>query len=190
MARTESTMAVLGMAAPDFALSDTGGRVVSIDDFAGAPGLLVVFLCNHCPFVKHLRMELATFVRRYQARGLAVVGISTNDVRAYPADSPEMMSREAEKAGYTFPYLFDEDQSVAKAYTAACTPDFFLFDGERRLVYRGRFDGSRPGNDISVTGAELGVAVEALLDGDPIPPDQLPSVGCGIKWKAGNEPAY
>ena len=190
MARTESTMAVLGMAAPDFALSDTGGRVVSIDDFAGAPGLLVVFLCNHCPFVKHLRMELATFVRRCQARGLAVVGISTNDVRAYPADSPEMMSREAEEAGYTFPYLFDEDQSVAKAYTAACTPDFFLFDGERRLVYRGRFDGSRPGNDISVTGAELGAAVEALLDGDPIPPDQLPSVGCGIKWKAGNEPAY
>ncbi len=190
MARTESTMAVLGVTAPDFALPDTTGRIVSSAGFVGAPGLLVIFLCNHCPFVKHLRVELASFVRKYQELGLAVVGINANDVLAHPADSPEMMSREAEEVGYTFPYLFDEDQSVAKAYTAACTPDFFLFDAERRLIYRGQFDGSRPGNDVPVTGADLGAAVEALLDGDPIPPDQLPSVGCNIKWKAGNEPDY
>ncbi len=190
MAHTESTMAALGMAAPDFALRDTGGRTVVLGDFADAPGLLVAFICNHCPFVVHLREELARSVKRYQGRGLAVVGISSNDVGAFPQDGPELMAREVEEFGYTFPYLFDEDQSVAKAYSAACTPDFFLFDGERRLVYRGQFDGSRPGNDVPVTGADLGAAVEALLEGNPISPDQRPSIGCNIKWKAGNEPDY
>ena len=190
MAKTESTMAALGMAAPDFALPDTGGRTVVLGDFAEAPGLLVVFICNHCPFVKHIREELAQAVKRYQGKGLAVVGISSNDVDAFPQDGPELMAREVEELGYTFPYLFDETQSVAKAYTAACTPDFFLFDDERRLVYRGQFDGSRPGNDVPVTGSDLGAAVEALLEGNPISPDQRPSIGCNIKWKAGNEPDY
>ena len=190
MAQTESTMATLGMPAPDFALPDTGGRTVVLGDFADAPGLLVVFMCNHCPFVRHLREELARSVRRYQEKGLAVVGISSNDVEAFPQDGPELMAREVEELGYSFPYLFDEIQSVAKAYTAACTPDFFLFDNERRLVYRGQFDGSRPGNDVPVTGADLGAAVEALLEGSPVSPDQRPSIGCNIKWKAGNEPHY
>ena len=183
-------MAALGMAAPDFALPDTGGRTVVLGDFADAPGLLVVFMCNHCPFVIHLREELTRSVKRYQGKGLAVVGISSNDVEGFPQDGPELMAREAEERGYTFPYLFDETQSVAKAYTAACTPDFFLFDDERRLVYRGQFDGSRPGNDVPVTGSDLGAAVEALLEGNPISPDQRPSIGCNIKWKAGNEPDY
>ena len=185
-----STMAALGMAVPDFALPDTGGRTVVLGDFADAPGLLVVFMCNHCPFVIHLREELTRSVKRYQGKGLAVVGISSNDVEGFPQDGPELMAREAEERGYTFPYLFDETQSVAKAYTAACTPDFFLFDDERRLVYRGQFDGSRPGNDVPVTGSDLGAAVEALLEGNPISPDQRPSIGCNIKWKAGNEPDY
>ena len=190
MAKTESTMAALGMAAPDFALPDTGGRAVVLGDFAEAPGLLVVFICNHCPFVKHIREELAQAVKRYQGKGLAVVGISSNDVDAFPQDGPELMAREVEELGYTFPYLFDETQSVAKAYTAACTPDFFLFDNGRRLVYRGQFDGSRPGNDLPVTGADLGAAVEALLEGNAVSSDQRPSIGCNIKWKAGNEPDY
>ena len=190
MAHTESTMAALGIDVPDFSLPDTEGRVVSLGDFADAPGLLVIFLCNHCPFVKHIRTELARSVRDYQERGLAVVGISSNDAVAYPDDGPEMMVREVEEFGYTFPYLFDEDQSVAKAYAAACTPDFFLFDGDRRLVYRGQFDGSRPGNDIPVTGTDLRSAVDALLDGRPVPSEQRPSIGCNIKWKAGNEPEY
>ncbi len=190
MAQTESTMAALGMAAPDFALPDTGGRTVALGDFADAPGLLVAFICNHCPFVIHLREELARSIEQYQGKGLAVVGISSNDAGAFPQDGPELMARAVEELGYTFPYLFDETQSVAKAYTAACTPDFFLFDNERRLVYRGQFDGSRPGNDVPVTGSDLGAAVEALLEGNPISPDQRPSIGCNIKWKAGNEPDY
>ncbi len=190
MAQTESTMAALGMAAPDFALPDTGGRTVALGDFVDAPGLLVAFICNHCPFVKHIRDELAQAGKRYQGKGLAVVGISSNDVGAFPQDGPELMAGAVEELGYTFPYLFDETQSVAKAYTAACTPDFFLFNNERRLVYRGQFDGSRPGNDVPVTGADLGAAVEALLEGHPISPDQRPSIGCNIKWKAGNEPDY
>ena len=190
MAKTESTMIALGTKAPDFVLPDTDGRVVRLDDFADAPGLLVMFLCNHCPFVIHLREALASLVKQYQARGMSVVAINSNDVEAFPADSPEAMVGQAKEFGYTFPYLFDESQVVAKAYNAACTPDFFLFDGERRLVYRGQFDGSRPGNDVSVTGADLGAAVEALLAGNPIPPEQRPSIGCGIKWRPGNEPDY
>ena len=190
MASTESTMAALGMAAPDFALPDPGGRTVELGDFADAPGLLVVFMCNHCPFVKHIREELARSLKRYQGQGLAVVAISSNDLELFPQDGPAVMAREVEEFGYTFPYLFDETQSVSKAYKAACTPDFFLFDGERSLVYRGQFDGSRPGNDVPITGADLGAAVEALLEGDPISSDQRPSIGCNIKWKAGNEPDY
>ncbi len=190
VARTESTMAALGMAAPDFGLPDTDGRTVALGDFAGAPGLLVVFMSNHCPFVQHIRGELARSAKRYQEVGLAVVAIGSNDPVEFPADGPDMMAREVDEFGYTFPYLFDEDQSVAKAYNAACTPDFFLFDGERRLVYRGQFDGSRPGNGVPVTGSDLGAAVEALSAGSPISPEQRPSVGCNIKWKAGNEPDY
>ena len=190
MVKTASTMAPIGMEAPGFALPDTDGGTVSLDDFADAPGLLVVFLCNHCPFVKHLRAELADFARAYQEKGLAVVGINSNDVETHPEDSPEMMAREVEEVGYTFPYLFDEDQSVAKAYAAACTPDFFLFDGERRLVYRGQFDDSRPGNGVPVTGDDLRAATDALLEGRPISGEHRSSVGCNIKWKPGNAPDY
>ena len=183
-------MAALGVTAPDFALPDTDGRTVALGDFADDLGLLVVFMCNHCPFVRHIREELARSVKRYQEKGLAVVAISSNDAEAFPEDGPEAMAREVEEYGYTFPYLFDEAQSVAKAYKAACTPDFFLFDRERLLVYRGQFDGSRPGNDVPVTGADLGAAVDALSEAEPISPDQRPSIGCNIKWKAGNEPDY
>lgn len=190
MVKTASTMAPIGMEAPDFSLPGTDGRTVSRDDFAEASGLLVVFLSNHCPFVKHLRAALAEFGREYQKRGLAVVGINANDVETHPADSPAMMVREVGEVGYTFPYLFDEDQSVAKAYTAACTPDFFLFDGQRRLVYRGQFDESRPGNGVAVTGGDLRAASDALLEGRPIPVEHRPSVGCNIKWKPGNAPDY
>ncbi len=190
MVKTPSTMAPLGIEAPTFSLPDTRGNTVSLDGFRGAPGLLVAFICNHCPFVKHLRAELAEFAREYQGKGLGIVGINSNDVATYPADSPEMMAREVEEAGYTFPYLFDEDQSVAKAYAAACTPDFFLFDGELRLAYRGQFDDSRPGGGQPVTGEDLRAAADALLEGAPIPGPHRPSVGCNIKWKPGNEPDY
>ena len=190
MARTESTMAPLGMTAPPFTLPDTDGRSVSLDRFVGAPGLLVIFLCNHCPFVKHLAAELAEFVREYQLQGLAVVGINSNDVETHPGDSPEMMAREVEEVGYTFRYLFDEDQSVAKAYGAACTPDFFLFDAEQQLVYRGQFDDSRPGNDAPITGTDLRAAADAVLEGRAVPKEQRPSVGCNIKWKPRNQPHY
>ena len=191
MARTLSTMLPLGTPAPDFALPEPAtGRTVRLADFDGAPALLVVFMCNHCPYVKHLRDHLAAFVRAYQARGLAAVGISANDVGTHPQDGPEAMAREAREAGYTFPYLYDESQEVAKAYRAACTPDFFLFDADRRLVYRGQYDDSRPGNDRPVTGADLRAAVEAVLAGRPVPADQKPSMGCNIKWRPGNEPEY
>jgi len=188
--KTASTMAPIGMEAPGFALPDTDGRTVSRDDFADAPGLLVVFLSNHCPFVKHLRAELADFAREYQEKGIAVVGINANDVETHPEDSPEMMIREVKQVGYTFPYLFDEDQSVAKAYSAACTPDFFLFDGGGCLVYRGQFDDSRPSNGLPGTGNDLRAATDALLQGIPISGEHLPSVGCNIKWKPGNAPDY
>jgi len=179
------------MAAPEFALPEpASGRVLSLDDFADARGLLVAFWCNHCPFVKHVRDAFVDFARRAQERGVAVVAINANDADAYPDDAPEAMAREAAAAGYSFPYLFDESQEVAKAYGAACTPDFFLFDGARRLYYRGQFDASRPGNDVPVTGEDLERAVDALLAGEPAPEPQLPSVGCNIKWRPGNEPAY
>jgi len=184
MARTPSTMVDLGTPAPDFRLPDTEGRLVTRDSFAAAPGLLVVFLCNHCPFVIHIRDELARFARQYQERGLAIVGINANDAASYPEDSPEKMAAEKAKVGYTFPYLFDETQEVAKAYRAACTPDFFLFDAQRRLVYRGQFDDSRPENGKPVSGADLRAAADAVLAARPVPADQKPSIGCNIKWKA------
>lgn len=159
-------------------------------DYDGTSGLLVMFLSNHCPFVTHLRTQLAEFALRYQARGIAVVGINSNDVESYPDDSPEMMAVEVREVGYTFPYLFDGSQEIAKAYTAACTPDFFLFDADRKLVYRGQFDRSRPGNGVPVTGVELAEAVDHLLAGEPISPQQVPSIGCNIKWKPGNAPSY
>lgn len=191
MARTPSTMLALGTTAPDFRLPDpSSGRMVSRDDLRDAPALLVMFLCNHCPYVKHIREGLARFAREYRDRGLAMVAINANDVVSYPEDRPERMAEEARAAGYVFPYLFDETQAVAKAYQAACTPDFFLFDRDRKLVYRGQFDGSRPGNDVPVTGADLRAAVDALLAGRPISADQRPSLGCNIKWRAGNAPAY
>ena len=190
MARTPSTMLALGTPAPDFSLPDTEGGTVSLSDLAGAPGLLVAFICNHCPFVIHLREALALLGKEAQERGLQVVAISSNDVENYPQDSPALMAQEKVNAGYTFPYLFDETQEVAKAYEAACTPDFYLFDGEQRLVYRGQFDASRPGNDEPIDGADLRAAIDALLAGDGPAERQLPSLGCNIKWKAGNAPAY
>ena len=190
MAETPSTMLPLGTTAPDFRLPDTTGRMVALADFADAPGVLVMFICNHCPFVKHIRAGLALFARDYQPRGLAIVAINSNDVANYPADSPAKMAEEVRSAGYVFPYLYDETQVVAKAYHAACTPDFFLFDRRRSLVYRGQFDDSRPGNRRPVTGADLRAAVDAVLSGAPVPVDQRPSIGCNIKWKAGNAPAY
>jgi peroxiredoxin len=190
MARTPSTMLPLGTKAPDFALVNVDGKTVSLADFRGAPALLVVFMCNHCPFVKHLAAALAQFADEYMQKKVAVVGINSNDVANYPADSPEQMVHEAEDRGYTFPYLYDETQEVAKAYRAACTPDFFLFDRDQRLVYRGQFDSSRPDNGKPITGADLREAVDAVLAGRKPSEDQKPSIGCNIKWKPGNEPDY
>lgn len=190
MAAKESTMLALGTAAPDFRLPDYDGKLHSLTEFRQAKGLVVAFICSHCPFVKHVRAEFARFAREYQARGLAVVAIASNDLEAYPQDGPAGMKEEAHIVGYSFPYLLDETQAVAKAYQAACTPDFFLFDGNQKLFYRGQFDASRPKNTIPVTGADLRAACEALLAGKPPIAEQLPSIGCNIKWKAGNEPAY
>ncbi|EDZ68568.1 Redoxin superfamily [Nitrosococcus oceani AFC27] len=181
----------LGTQAPDFQLLEPAtGRTVSLADFKGAGGLLVIFMCNHCPYVKHISSALSQFAREYQPKGLAIVGISVNDVENYPDDSPEKMAEEVEAQGYIFPYLYDETQEIAKAYKAACTPDFFLFDKNHKLVYRGQFDDSRPGNDLPVTGEDLQTAVKAVLSGQPIPNEQRPSMGCNIKWKPGNEPDY
>jgi peroxiredoxin len=189
-------MPELGMHAPDFALPDAvSGRTVRLSDYTGAPALLVMFVCNHCPFVKHVRDQLAAIGREYQNKGVAVVAISSNDVATHPDDSPDLMKREAADAGYVFPYLYDESQDVAKAYRAACTPDFFLFDRQRRLFYRGQLDPSRPskyldGRTVASDGRDLRNALERLLVGEPAPHPQLPSLGCNIKWKPGNEPAY
>jgi peroxiredoxin len=179
----ESTMLPLGIKAPSFRLPDFKGTMVSIDDFASSPALLVAFICNHCPYVKHIRSELARFARDYHSRGLAVVAIAANDIETYPQDGPAGMAEEAQSAGYTFPYLFDETQKIALAYQAACTPDFFLFDRARELVYRGQFDASRPGNGIPVTGADMRAACDAVLADKPITIEQRPSIGCSIKWK-------
>ena len=183
-------MLPLGTPAPDFQLLDTQGRLVSRRDFSNHKGLLVVFMCNHCPYVIHLRSALAQLGRDYLPRGIAMVGISSNDVERYPQDGPAKMAAEAALAGYTFPYLYDADQTVARAYHAACTPDIFLFDAAEKLVYRGQFDDSRPGNGLPVTGKDLRAALDALLAGRTISIQQTPSVGCNIKWKPGNEPGY
>jgi len=186
-----STMLPLGTRAPAFRLPEPAtGRMISRDDYAKAPAFLVVFLCNHCPYVKHVRKEIARVVADYQPRGLAAVGISSNDISSHPQDGPEHMGKEAAEAGYTFPYLYDEAQDVARAYRAACTPDFFLFDAHRALVYRGQMDDARPGNGLPLTGADLRRAIDAVLSGVPVPVEQKPSRGCGIKWKPGNEPEY
>lgn len=190
MVRTASTMLPLGTVAPDFSLTDTDGSTVSRSDFVGKRGLLVIFLCNHCPYVKHVAEELKRLSDEYLARGVAVVGISSNDATAYPDDSPEKMKEEKQQRGYAFPYLFDATQEVAKAYRAACTPDFFLFDGEHKLVYRGQLDDSRPSNGKPVTGADLRAALDNLLAGGPPLERQVPSLGCNIKWAAGDEPEY
>ncbi len=188
MARTPSTMLPLGTEAPHFSLPDTDGSTVSLDDYRDAPALVVMFICNHCPFVKHVREGLADFGREMMERGVGVVAISSNNVETHPQDSPDQMAIEKREAGYPFPYLYDESQDVAEAYQAACTPDFYLFDQDRKLVYRGQFDGSRPSNGVPVTGEDLRGAVDALLAGRPIPEDQTPSVGCNIKWKPGRGP--
>jgi peroxiredoxin len=191
MVKTASTMLPLGTSAPDFSLTNAvDGTTVSLSDFADKKGMLVIFMCNHCPFVVHLRSDLARFAKEYQGKGLGIVGISSNDVQDYPQDGPHKMAEEAKSAGYTFPYLYDETQEVAKAYSAACTPDFFLFDKNQKLVYRGQFDDSRPQSGIPITGKDLRAACDAVLAGKPVPEQQKPSIGCNIKWRAGNAPNY
>src|SRR5688572_29393011 len=190
MVRTPSTMLPLGTQAPDFRLMNVDGREVALSDFADAPATLVMFICNHCPFVMHVADELARLGQEYMGRGVAVIAINSNDASQYPADSPERMVAEAENRGYTFPYLYDETQEVAHAYHAACTPDFFLFDGRRRLVYRGQMDDSRPDSGIPVTGKDLRLALDAVLAGEEVSKQQRASLGCNIKWKPGNEPDY
>jgi peroxiredoxin len=190
MVKTASTMLPLGTRAPDFKLLDTAGKPVARDDFSKAPALVVAFICNHCPFVQHVRDGFAKLAREYQAKGVAIVGINSNDIETHPEDSPDKMAVEAKAAGYTFPYLFDETQSVAKAYRAACTPDFFVFDKFGKLVYRGQMDSSRPGNGIPVTGSDLRATLDLMLAGKRVPTEQKASIGCNIKWKPGNEPDY
>jgi len=190
MAETPSTMLGIGTRAPDFSLPEpASGNSVSLSDYSGKP-LLVVFSCNHCPYVLHILESLTAFANEKQRQGLAVVMISANDIAGYPADGPDKMAALAQSYGFEFPYLYDESQQVALAYRAACTPDFFLFDSAHRLVYRGQYDGSRPGNQVAVDGSDMRAAVDALLTGNTISGDQIPSVGCNIKWRAGNEPDY
>jgi peroxiredoxin len=188
MAAVESQMLELGTPAPEFSLPDPDGQLHSLPDVASA--FLVMFICNHCPFVKHVRAELAALGRDYAERGVAIVAINSNDVEKYPADGPDQMRREAAEQGYDFPYLLDTDQSVAKAYRAACTPDFYVFDADKKLAYRGQLDGGRPGNSVPVDGRDLRAALDALLNGHPADDNQVPSIGCNIKWRPGNEPDY
>jgi peroxiredoxin len=184
-------MLPLRTAAPGFSLRDViSGEAVSLSSLNKAPALLVMFICNHCPYVKHVEAGMVRMASDFQARGVAVVAISSNDAEAYPDDGPEKMKETAQRAAYTFPYLFDESQLVARAYRAACTPDFFLFDADRKLVYRGQMDDARRGNDRPVTGNDLRAAVDALLAGKEISKNQVPSLGCNIKWRPGNEPEY
>lgn len=185
-----SMMLELGTRAPDFTLPDTDAKQHSLSDYEDARALLVMFICNHCPFVKHVRAELARLGHDYLARDVAILAISSNDAHAYPADSLEAMREEKKLAAYPFPYLYDEAQTAADAFHAACTPDFFLFDGERRLVYRGQLDDSRPSNGLPVTGRDLRAALDAVLSGQAVPAHQTPSIGCTIKWKPGNQPAW
>ena len=191
MARTPSTMVPLGTSAPDFALPDTiSGRTMKLQDFKQKKALLVIFLCNHCPFVIHVREGLVALGRDYEKSDLAIVAISANDPETHPDDAPDKLGSESKRHGYRFPVLFDETQEVAKAFRAACTPDFFLYDAKRQLVYRGQLDGSRPGNDVPVTGADLRGAIDAALAGKPVAAKQSPSIGCNIKWRPGNEPRF
>ena len=190
MVLTASTMLSLGATAPFFSLPDTAGRMVSRDDFQGASALLVIFICNHCPYVKHIQPELVAIAREYMPKGIAIVAINANDATTHPDDSYAKMAEESSRLGYVFPYLYDESQEVAKAYRAACTPDIFLFDRDARLVYRGQLDDSRPGKDVPVTGTDLRQALDALLAGRPVSEEQRPSMGCNIKWKSGNAPEY
>ena len=190
MAKTASTMMPLGTTAPDFALPNIDGSTVSLEDFADARALLVMFICNHCPFVKLVRAELARLGKEYQDKGVGVVAIMSNDVANFPDDHPDKMAAEARVVGYTFPYLYDESQEVAEAYGAACTPDFFVFDADRKLVYRGQLDDARPGNEQPITGGDLRAALDAVLEGKAVPETQKPSLGCNIKWKEGNAPDY
>lgn len=190
MALTPSTMLALGTAAPDFSLPDTNGRIVSLQDFAEKKALLVMFICNHCPFVKHVAPELAKIGKDYAGKSVGLLAISSNSAESHPDDGPERMKAEAANRGYAFPYLYDERQAVAKAYSAACTPDFFVFDAQRKLVYRGQLDDSRPGNGKPLSGKDLRNAIDAVLANGQVATDQKPSVGCNIKWKPGNEPDY
>lgn len=190
MVKTASTMKKLGTPAPDFKLVNVDGRIVGLHDFDEQPALLLMFICNHCPFVKHVADGLTRLAMDYMPKGVAIVGINSNDAATHPHDSPEQMVHEAEARGYPFPYLYDEGQDVAQAYGAACTPDFFLYDKARKLVYRGQLDGSRPSNTIPVTGADLRAALDAVLAGRAPPEQQIPSIGCNIKWRTGNEPQY
>jgi peroxiredoxin len=183
MAKKRSLMVSLGTKAPQFSLPDTQGKRVSSDDFKGAPALLVAFICSHCPYVRRIRPGFAQLAKEYQERGVAVVAISSNDAVSYPEDAPEKMAQEAQRAAYTFPYLYDQTQKVARAFQAACTPDFFLFDGQQRLVYRGQFDDSRPGDGHPVSGADLRAALDAVLAGHAVSDNQKPSIGCNIKWR-------
>ena len=191
MVRTASTMLELGVDAPDFSLTNAiDGKTVSLADFSDSPALVVMFICNHCPFVIHLADHIAQFGSEYQEKGAAIVAISANDIEKYPQDGPDKMAEEATERGYTFPYLYDADQSVAQAYRAACTPDFYVFDKDHKLVYRGQFDDSRPKTDIPITGQDLRNAVDLVLAGKEVPADQRPSIGCNIKWIEGKEPEY
>ena len=190
MSLTPSTMLELGTPAPDFLLLDTEGNHKGLSDFSNKPALLVAFICNHCPYVIHIADAFSAFANEYRSKGLGIVAISANDAANFADDGPEKMAQEVKTRGYTFPYLYDEDQQVAKAYQAACTPDFFLFDAERKLVYRGQFDASRPRSDVPVTGTDLRRAVDRVFAGKKPDAEQVPSMGCNIKWKPGNEPEY
>lgn len=191
MVLTTSTMLELGSQAPDFHLPEVvSGKTISLETFAEKKGLLVIFMCRHCPYVQHVKEELAKIGKDYAETELAIVAISANDVGTHPQDAPEKLKEMAIEMGFTFPFCYDESQETAKEYTAACTPDFFLFDANRELVYRGQLDDSRPGNNKPVTGTDLRAALDAVLAGNPISPEQKPSIGCNIKWRPGNEPPY
>ena len=190
MVKTESTMLPLGSTAPPFSLMNVDGQIVTLDNFSDSRALLVMFICNHCPYVIHVADQLAVLGHEYMPKGVGVVAISANDISLHPADSPEQMVREAEDRGYPFPYLYDQDQSVAKAYRAACTPDFFVFDKNHQLTYRGQLDDSRPESGIPVTGVDLRAALDATLANEPVADPQKPSLGCNIKWIEGQEPEY
>ena len=192
MVLTASTMLPLGTQAPNFSLTDltSATETISLKSFSNKEGLLVMFICSHCPYVKHVQAELAHLGQDYREKSLGIVAVSSNDPAAQPEDAPDRLKNMAERLGFTFPFCFDETQEVAKAYTAACTPDFFLFDNERKLVYRGQLDDSRPGNDQPINGHSLRAAIDAVLEKRPVSADQKASLGCNIKWKKGNEPIY